>query len=89
MKYEFRVCKDQGNMPEVKAAAAKSKIAAIAGDIDAIINGADRGDPDILIDTNVLGEEAIKLTNINFSEQTIKVPGANQATEQKKYVQLQ
>lgn len=43
-------------MPEVKAAAAKSKLAAIAGEIEAIRNGADRGDPDILIDTNVLGE---------------------------------
>jgi len=70
MQYEIRVWKNQEKMPtDIKASSAKNKIAAEG---NSALKGAKRGNPDILIDTTVLGENAITTAGVTFSIVTVK-----------------
>ena len=70
MKYEFRVWNKAGKMPDVTPHEAKGRLAAIA---NAIFEDANKGNPDIIIDTNDVGEGAISDASISYYVEKEKI----------------
>ena len=73
MQYEFRVWKDTKKMPTITPQKAPDRLTQIVNAINNVA-GDDHKNPDILIDTNALGEDVISAADISFYTAKIKVP---------------
>ena len=76
MEYEFRVWKDAEKVPKLKPEKADDRITAITNTTASIITGKTKGDPDILIDADGAGENAISSAHLSYYNAKIKENGA-------------
>lgn len=73
MQYEFRVWNDPQRMPNIEAHEAEGRLEALKSAAKNALGQNDHGNPNILIDADGSGEDAIKSADISYFLQEVKM----------------